>query len=471
MTSSVRDDAGVRPPRRLSLGARVTWLAALCVAVAVGLVSITVFITVSRTMYNQVDNTLRQRADNILGSVAVFKSVDNPMIQQMLSSFGVKMALVDATGGSSQLIGPSNMAPVGSAEIAVAANGGDHFRTDNRTDERVYAVQIGSGYALVVAEPLGDTQATLGQLAVVLLVVSAAGIVVAAAGGALVARGTLVPVQRLTAATERVTATGNLRPIRVTGDDELARLTHSFNTMLGALANSQEQQRRLVTEAGHELRTPLTSLRTNLELLIQSRKPGAPELSEKDTEDLYSDVRGQLDELTTLIGDLVELSRQDAPQLAQEPVELVDVVERALDRAKRRAAKVQFDVELKPWTVNGDSSALERAVLNLLDNAIKFSPSDGTVRVTLRPMGDGTALLEVADQGPGIAEDDLPHVFERFYRSPDARGLPGSGLGLSIVSHTARRHGGVASAANVPGGGALMTLRLPGWESDPEEGA
>ena len=241
--------------------------------------------------------------------------------------------------------------------------------------------------------------------------------------------------------------------------------------MLGALANSQEQQRRLVTDAGHELRTPLTSLRTNLELLIQSRKPGAPELSEKDTEDLYSDVRGQLDELTTLIGDLVELSRQDAPQLAQEPVELVDVVERALDRAKRRAAKVQFDVELKPWTVNGDSSALERAVLNLLDNAIKFSPSDGTVRVTLRPMGDGTALLEVADQGPGIAEDDLPHVFERFYRSPDARGLPGSGLGLSIVSHTARRHGGVASAANVPGGGALMTLRLPGWESDPEEGA
>ena len=232
--------------------------------------------------------------------------------------------------------------------------------------------------------------------------------------------------------------------------------------MLGALAESKEQQRRLVADAGHELRTPLTSLRTNLELLIEARKPGAPMLSEQDTAELYSDVRGQLDELTTLIGDLVELARQDAPQVVHEPVELVEVVERALDRARRRAAGVRFDVTLQPWTLLGDASALERAVLNLLDNAVKFSPPDGVIGVTLRSLGDGSAVIEVTDQGPGISDEDLPKVFDRFYRSQEARTLPGSGLGLSIVLQAAQRHGGMAYAGKVPDGGALMAIRLPG---------
>jgi two-component system sensor histidine kinase MprB len=275
-----------------------------------------------------------------------------------------------------------------------------------------------------------------------------------------VARGGLRPVLRLTEATERVARTGDLRPIPVSGDDELARLTQSFNSMLGGLAESREQQRRLVADAGHELRTPLTSLRTNLELLIESSKPGRPTLSEQDTTEIYSDVRGQLDELTTLIGDLVELARQDAPQ-----IELVEVVERALDRARRRAAGVRFDVSLQPWTMLGDASALERAVLNLLDNAVKFSPSEGVIGVTLRPLGDGTAVIEVTDQGPGIADADLPHVFERFYRSEEARTLPGSGLGLSVVLQAAQRHGGMAYANRAPDGGALMAIRLPGRQS------
>jgi two-component system sensor histidine kinase MprB len=232
--------------------------------------------------------------------------------------------------------------------------------------------------------------------------------------------------------------------------------------MLGALAQSREQQRRLVADAGHELRTPLTSLRTNLELLLAAQRPGAPALSEQDRQELYADVRGQLDELTTLIGDLVELARQDAPQVVHEPVELVEVVERALDRARRRAAGVSFDVSLTPWLLLGDASALERAVMNLLDNAVKFSPPGGVVRVLLRALGDGTAVLEVTDQGPGIADADLPHVFERFYRSEEARTLPGSGLGLAIVMQAAQRHGGMAYAAHAPEGGALLTVRLPG---------
>jgi two-component system sensor histidine kinase MprB len=251
----------------------------------------------------------------------------------------------------------------------------------------------------------------------------------------------------------------------VSGDDELARLTQSFNAMLGGLAESREQQRRLVADAGHELRTPLTSLRTNLELLIESSKPGSPTLSPQDTAELYSDVRAQVDELTTLIGDLVELARQDTPQVVHEPVELVEVVERALDRARRRASGVRFDVALQPWTLLGDSSALERAVLNLLDNAVKFSPPDGVIGVTLRPLSDGTAVIEVTDEGPGISDADLPHVFERFYRSEEARTLPGSGLGLSIVLQAAQRHGGMAYAMHAPAGGALMAIRLPGRSS------
>jgi two-component system sensor histidine kinase MprB len=204
-------------------------------------------------------------------------------------------------------------------------------------------------------------------------------------------------------------------------------------------------------------------MRTNLELLLASEKPDSPTLSDEDKAEIHADVRAQLDELTTLIGDLVELAREDAPQMVQEPVDLVEVVERALDRARRRAVTdVEFDVRLQPWRLLGDSSALERAVLNLLDNALKFSPSDGVVRLELRQLGDGTAVVEVADSGPGVADADLPHVFERFYRSSEARTLPGSGLGLAIVKQAAERHGGIAYAGHAPEGGALFTVRLPG---------
>jgi two-component system sensor histidine kinase MprB len=296
----------------------------------------------------------------------------------------------------------------------------------------------------------------------VLFLVGGAGIVVAAGAGTAVARAGLRPVDRLTSAAERVAATGDLRPIPVSGDDELARLTQSFNTMLGTVADSQERQRQLVADAGHELRTPLTSLRTNLELLLSASRPGSRTLPEEDRADIEADIRGQIDELTQLIGDLVELARQDEPREHTERVELVEVVERALDRARRRAGEIEFDVTLEPWVLTGDNSGLERAVLNLLDNAVKFSPPGSRVRVSLRALGDGTAVVEVADAGPGIAEEDLPKVFDRFYRSSEARTLPGSGLGLAIVKHAAERHGGNVYAMRAPEGGALLTIRLPG---------
>jgi two-component system sensor histidine kinase MprB len=245
----------------------------------------------------------------------------------------------------------------------------------------------------------------------------------------------------------------------VVGTDELARLSQSFNAMLAALAEAQARQRQLVADAGHELRTPLTSLRTNLDLLAQSDAVGGLDPTERVA--LLADVRAQLEELSTLVTDLIELSRDDIPQQAREPLDLADVTRRAAERVRRRAPDVTISLDLRPWVLDGDAQLLERAVTNLLDNAAKWSPPGGVVEVRLR---DGR--LAVTDEGAGIAEEDLPHIFERFYRSREARGEPGSGLGLAIVQQAALRHGGTVVAENVesPTGkrGARLTLRLPG---------
>ncbi|SFB48301.1 two-component system, OmpR family, sensor histidine kinase MprB [Amycolatopsis marina] len=460
--ASVAEPSAPAGRRRFSLRARVTLLAAICVAGAVGLVSLGAYLTVRDNLYQQIDDTLIQRATS---------AVETPPVQSRLQQIpGAFLASTDIQIGllysdEKQLVypGEGRQPPWGEPELAVARGESPYsLRTDTATDTRVIALPSGVGEAMVLAQSLGPTKHTLAELSLVLLLISGAGVVVAALAGTAVARGGLRPVERLTSATERVSRTGDLRPIPVSGDDELARLTHSFNTMLGAVAESQERQRQLVADAGHELRTPLTSLRTNLELLLAASRSQTASLSEKDRDEIEADISGQLDELTQLIGDLVELARQDEPRAEFERVELVETVERALDRARRRAGEIDFDVELQPWVLTGDSSALERAVLNLLDNAVKFAPEGSVVRVRLRPLGDGTAVLEVADSGPGIAEDDLPKVFDRFYRSSEARTLPGSGLGLAIVKQAAERHGGTVYAANAPEGGALLTIRLPG---------
>ncbi|GAA4536673.1 sensor histidine kinase [Amycolatopsis samaneae] len=449
--------------RRFSLRGRVTLLAAACVAGAVALVSLGAYLVVQSNLYQQLDDNLIARAQ---------AAVQSPQVQTQLKQVpGAFLASADLQIGQLNIGKEVTLTypqagvapPYGGQEIAVAAGeAASSIRTDLATDSRVVALSSGHGQAMVLAQSMAPTKRALNELAVVLFLIGGAGILVAAAAGTAVARAGLRPVDRLTTATERVARTGDLRPIPVSGDDELARLTQSFNTMLGTVAESQERQRQLVADAGHELRTPLTSLRTNLELLLAASRPGARTLSDEDRADIEADIRGQIDELTQLIGDLVELARQDVPQEQFERVEMMDVIERALDRARRRAGEIEFDVALQPWVLTGDNSALERAVLNLLDNAVKFSPSGSTVRVRLYPLGDGTAVVEVADSGPGIADEDLPKVFDRFYRSSEARTLPGSGLGLAIVKHAAERHGGAVYAARAPEGGALLTIRLPG---------
>jgi two-component system, OmpR family, sensor histidine kinase MprB len=445
----------------MSLRTRVTALAAVCVGSAVALVSLAGFFTVRTSLYDQLDATLLQHAYSLRSALASADQLGG-VPASFFSAADIRVGLLDSNGhyvvGGDMAMTPEELA-VARGELPQS------LRTDRARDLRVVAIPAGPDTALVVARGLASTQATLSRLGLVFTLVGGAGVLLAAAAGTAVAQAGLRPVQHLTEATERIARTGELQPIAVSGDDELARLTGSFNSMLSALAESQERQRRLVADAGHELRTPLTSLRTNLELLAASDRPDAPSLSEQDRKEISDDVRAQVEELSTLVGDIVELAREDAPQVVHEPVELLEVVERALARAARRAPSVHFEVNLVPWSLLGDANALERAVLNLLDNAVKWSPAAATVTVGLAPTGRGTATVEVADTGPGIAEADLPYIFERFYRSSDARTLPGSGLGLAIVAQVAARHGGTVRASRGPAGGTLMTLELPGRPS------
>lgn len=449
---------------RVSLRARIGILAAGVAALVVVLVSAVAFFVVRANVLATLDDNLLQRA-----TAAAQSNIDPRALAQVptqvVGAADIKLALVFADGTAASVQGPTSAPPLGYDELAVARGQEQQsVRTAalNGVVYRVVAVPAGQGQALVIAQRLDPTQEVLTKLAVTLPVVGGIGVLIAALAGAAVARAGLRPVDRLTAATERIAATGDLRPIPVDGTDELARLTGSFNAMLGALAASQEQQRRLVADAGHELRTPLTSMRTNLELLAAANMPGARQLPESDRAEIFDDVQAQVAELSTLVGDLVELARDDTPTVVHEPVELTDVILRALERARRRAGDVEFVPTLQPWTLMGDSTALERAVLNLLDNAAKWSPPGGRVRVQMRQLDEWSVIVEVADAGPGIADEDLPHVFDRFYRADTSRTMPGSGLGLAIVRQVAMRHGGAAWAGRAPEGGALLVLRLPG---------
>jgi two-component system sensor histidine kinase MprB len=360
--------------------------------------------------------------------------------------------------------------PVGPPEKAVIR--GELFMSRRTAaDQRVLAVHLPNGSALLISKSLAPTDAVMLKLRWVLLIVGGVGVAVAAVAGGMVTQAGLRPVGRLTEAAERVARTDDLRPIPVFGSDELARLTEAFNLMLRALAESRERQARLVTDAGHELRTPLTSLRTNVELLMASMEPGAPRLPEQEMVDLRADVIAQIEELSTLVGDLVDLTRDDAGEVVHEPVDISELIDRCLERVRRRRNDIEFDVEIIPWQVYGDTAGLSRAVLNLMDNAAKWSPSGGHVGVRLRRLNGSHAELVVSDHGPGIPLHERALVFERFYRSASARAMPGSGLGLAIVKQVVLKHGGALRLEDtVPGGqppGTSIYVLLPGQPIGP----
>jgi two-component system sensor histidine kinase MprB len=315
---------------------------------------------------------------------------------------------------------------------------------------------------LLKSQPYQPIDDSLSSLAWLLIIVSLLGIGGAATVGLLVARAALRPVDVLTSAVEHVARTEDLSVrMPVSGDDEIARLSESFNAMTAALQASRDEQKRLVDDAAHELRTPLTSLRTAIDLLIRSEESGRP-LPEGKRGELLGGARTQMRELTVLIADLLELSRPEQASPVTAPVALHEVAERAIERVRPRGAARETPVtiaeDLRPWTTHGDAAALERAVVNLLDNAVKFAPPGSEVDVRL--LGGS---LTVRDRGPGIAPEELPHVFERFWRSPTARALPGSGLGLAIAARAARESGGsIGFERPHDGPGTVARLSLPG---------
>ncbi|MGV9824143.1 MULTISPECIES: ATP-binding protein [unclassified Gordonia (in: high G+C Gram-positive bacteria)] len=450
--------------RAVSLRLRVTLLSATVVLVAVSLMAAAAYFVVYRAMYNEVDSQLESRADGMTALAKTGMLNDRPesLVAGTVFSTNISLALV-RPDGQTYLVGSVPFQDV-ERRIARSTNHpGNNLQSLRTVDnQRVLARKLDDGNTLILAQSLLHTDRVLKRLAWVLLVVGCGGVALAALAGTTVARAGLRPVARLTRAAERVARTQDLTPIPVSGNDELARLTESFNTMLAALAQSRDQQARLVADAGHELRTPLTSLRTNLELLIAASEPGAPPVPAADMIELRSDVVAQIEELSTLVGDLVDLAREDTPEVVLEEVDLAEVVDQALERVRRRRTDVDFEVSTMPWFVFGDQHGLSRAVLNVLDNAAKWSPRGHAVVVGLAQVDDVTAELTVADAGPGIPPEDRELVFERFYRSTQSRSMPGSGLGLAIVRQVVVRLGGWVRAEQSTMGGALIRMSLPG---------
>ncbi|HEX4189619.1 MAG TPA: HAMP domain-containing sensor histidine kinase [Marmoricola sp.] len=450
---------------RRSLASRVTMLTTVAVGFAVSVVAFAAYATVRTQTIGALDDSLLSRAEQAASSDGIDLIAQAQIPPWALGAADVKIILVD---GSTTPAGRHNLDPtdtfaIGEPEVEVARGLKTHTaRTVYYDGERwrMVAVDAGNDQALVLAQSLESTDRMLDRLGLVMLLFGVAGMITAGLAGWAVARNGLRPVRRLTTAVEDIARTQRLEPIPIDGSDEVARLASAFNEMLRALSASQLRQRQLVADAGHELRTPLTSLRTNLDLLVQA--DASTGLSPQSRAELLDDVSAQIGEMTTLIGDLVELARDEPARPTVEPVELTAVLEQAISRVRRRA-DVDFTVRTSPWWVLGDADALERAITNLLDNAAKWSPPGGTVTVSLN---EGT--LMVADRGPGISPQDLPHVFERFYRSAESRSMAGSGLGLSIVRSVAERHGGIVRAGTGPGGGAGFWFSVPGQPVPPD---
>ena len=450
--------------RRTSFRSRLSALVAAAVGLTLTLAAFASYFAVSHQLYTQVDSSLQS---DIAAAVQLSPGgrFDPLRYATFLRHTNNSFVQVVQTDGTVLYTSIANGPPLAVSQSQAAfANTAHSYDIQNiRYEGLTYRVITEGGFvasdgtplALQVARPLGDIQHTLADLRRILLLVAIAGVALAVGIGYVIGRATIRPVERLTAAAEHVAETQELdAEIDDQGEDELARLARTFNSMLRALGASRRQQTQLISDAGHELRTPLTSLRTNIEVLMRR-----PDLPAHDRAELMADVQGQLQELTTLVGDVVELARQEEQNSEPIEVRLDTIVERAVERARRRAPAVDFDVHLTAGSVRAQPTLLERAVLNVLDNAVKWSPPGGTVSVWLQRGACWT--LDVRDEGPGISPSDLPKVFDRFYRAQAARSQPGSGLGLAIVQQVVTSHGGSVSASSPPQGGTAIHIELP----------
>lgn len=438
---------------------RLILVGTAAVAVAIAAASAVTYVVVRDELRGQVDDALSQRAATInrlrIGqtpSGRTFLDIPPPL----LGGAAGYMQLVTSSGQTIHAPGAAVDFPALERDRAAAAGTVSAFFADRTVagiHVRVLTVPLQRGYALQVSRPLDEVDGALARIRGWLLVIAAAGVGLAALLGLLVARAIIAPVRRLTGVAEEVSTTRDLsRRIDDSGNDELSRLASSFNTMLEALEDSARARRRLVADASHELRTPLTSARTNIEVL--ARDDGVPPAERAQ---VLRDVNEQLTEMSVLVAELVELARGDNPVAGDiEDVRLDLVAADATERTRRNFPGIGIDTRLEECVVNGTAASIERAVSNLIDNAAKWSPPGELIEVSV-----AGGEVVVRDHGPGIAAEDLPFVFDRFYRAPAARSMPGSGLGLAIVRQVAEAHGGTIRAEAADGGGALMRLTLP----------
>ncbi len=457
------------PP--LSLRARVTLAGGLAVFVAL--------LAAALVLYPAADRDLHDQLDTSLISTATTSPKFAQQLKEQLGSSGGTLAsaaplkvgdvLIQFVDGTQAAGTPTPFVPVSDADTKLALGDAPAYFTTIKyqgTDYRLYTsvYSARAGMLLRVAKPQSDALAPLSRLRDLLIGLVLGGALAAAFATRLLAGRVLRPVGALTDTVEHVARTQDLSTrVDVSGQDEIGRLGRSFTAMMSALDGSIQQQRRLVADASHELRTPLTSLTTNLELLAE---PGG--LADPQAAQLLAAAREQSGELKALINDLVDLARYGEAEAHYEDLRLDLIAAELVARAAKRAPGLKFATDLAPCLITADPDAIERALGNLLDNAVKWSPSDATVRVVVgtSPSPDGAApdraWFSVADEGPGIPEADLPHIFDRFYRSTEARAKPGSGLGLSIVRQIADAHGGeVGAYSRDPGPGTEFRFIIP----------
>jgi two-component system, OmpR family, sensor histidine kinase MprB len=470
----------------MSLRSRIAAVASLSVALAVLAAAIGLYVAVRSDLRGEIDHALRARAEGFprlaaglprggapagrsggpaaggvppLGDGA--RSAGAPRPDRFPGAvepapFGAASGYVQFLSRQGTVFVPGGQGaspsriPVSAGDRRIAARGGGSSLSDRSvkgTRLRVLTLGTGDG-ALLVARPLTEVEHELSRLLLILALIGGAGIVLAGLLGTLVARTALAPIARFTKRTETLSGSLDLSErLDVEGRDELARLAESFNGTLDALERSVQAQRHLIADASHELRTPISSLRANIQLLGEAERLPAQEQA-----GLRRDIIAELDQLTALVGDVVELARGAGAPGPPDDVRLDELVADTVQRARRRGG-VHYELDIEPTTVSGQADRIGRAVSNLVENAGKWSPDGGTVEVVLK---DG--VLAVRDHGPGFHAEDLPFVFDRFYRAQEARKLPGSGLGLAIVRQAAESCGGFVEAQNAAGGGALLRV-------------
>jgi two-component system, OmpR family, sensor histidine kinase MprB len=454
---------------------RLGLVAAAAVALAVILAAIVCYMVVRTQLFDQVDSELRQQA----GLVSQLNSC-NPPTPPASEGGGAPIWQVTVAGGQIACSTGDVALPTNShAQNILNGRGHAGYYTSNvnidgtAVRELTVPVILHEGpfaqlAVMQLARPLAGVENILRNLRLVLLLVCAGGIALAAILGRLAARQVLAPLAEVAETARHIEETEDLSSrIHVHADDEVGQLATRFNAMIGRLQRSRSDlddsvraQRQLVADASHELRTPITSLRTNIEVLMEQDE----QLSGEDRRRLLADVLEQSEELSALIGDVIELARGDLPITSAEDVQLDRIVAESVGRARRDFPRVRFETILEPVIVEGVPERLARAVNNLLDNAAHHSPRDGLVEVRVDPGG-----VRVRDHGTGIDEADLPYVFDRFYRGANSRHRQGSGLGLAIVRQVAGQHGGSIDAANAPDGGAIFTLHLPSVAAESSE--